>query len=320
MKKSMLKPCLLLMILASVAPISHVLGQAAPTLSVDSPSFNEDAGSGFFTVMLSAPAVADTSVLFILTDVTATAFQDYTLPNGSVTFPTGTNSVTVPFDITDDIDAEWDETFTITLTLGDDQTSGTATIIDNDGIPVNAPSALTAAAHYFTEINLTWVNNHTNATENQVERSPNGISNWQIIANLAPDAVEYLDDDAECSQTYYYRVRAYGTFVYSDYSNTATASTDVCSLPRVSPQPNYYTTNAVTLTWNPITGADSYDFQIADNAAFANVTTVTGINALSYAPTGLENHVYYWRVRAVVVGNAGFWGEREIFIVDVPGA
>ncbi len=316
-----LRFALVLVILAFVFPAfdSRVLGQSLPTLSVDNPSFNEDAGNGYFTVSLDAPAQADTFVSASLNmgEGTATYPDEFSLsPGGGVTILVGQSSAQFSFEIFDDPFAEWNETFIVTFSLGEQQLVRAATIIDDDGIPVNAPSDLAASSLSFTEIKLSWVNHHTNATENQIERSPNGTSGWEIIANLTPDTTQYLDDTAECSKSYHYRVRAVGEFVYSDYSNTASATTDDCSTPGVAPQQNYFTTNEALLTWNSITSADSYELRVDTNPDFTNAQTITGLSSPSVILASLQNTVYYWQVRAVVNGAGGLWSGRQIFVVD----
>ena len=58
---------------------------------------------------------------------------------------------------------------------------------------------------------------------------------------------------------------------------------------------------APSLTWGAVSGAASYDVQVATDPDFANVIrSATGLTSAGYTPSpGLEmNTVYYWRVRA----------------------
>lgn len=58
-------------------------------------------------------------------------------------------------------------------------------------------------------------------------------------------------------------------------------------------QPNF--------TWSAVTGADSYDLEVATDAAFSNIVlTATGLTSTNHTPATSLNHetTYYWRVQA----------------------
>ena len=93
-------------------------------------------------------------------------------------------------------------------------------------VPVQKPLNL-AAAPEDSAVLLTWENQETDS-EIAVERSPNGSSPWTHIAKTSLNAVSYRDTNVECGQTYYYRVRALKTSLYSPYSNTASAGLENC--------------------------------------------------------------------------------------------
>jgi subtilisin-like proprotein convertase family protein len=66
---------------------------------------------------------------------------------------------------------------------------------------------------------------------------------------------------------------------------------------------------APTLTWNAVTGADSYRVEIATDAAFTNlVASQDGLATTSWtAPALAADTVYYWRVRATnACGNGAY--------------
>ncbi len=131
---------------------------AAPTISVSSPTVGEAGGFAVFTIGLSAPSSVATTVNLSLVNgsatgggtdygsATATNLQVST--NGgttwtnatSATFAAGATSVLVRTPIIDDALNEANETFSLTATRSAGSTSnpsatGTATIIDNDAIP-----------------------------------------------------------------------------------------------------------------------------------------------------------------------------------------
>lgn len=110
----------------------------APTITIDSVSVDESAGTAVFTVTLSNASATDTTVTYETTDGTATAGLDYTTTAGTLNFAAGdplTQTISVP--IIDDVFDEPNETFVVLAsptggTLGATRT-GVGTILDNDG-------------------------------------------------------------------------------------------------------------------------------------------------------------------------------------------
>ncbi|MBN1380498.1 MAG: carboxypeptidase regulatory-like domain-containing protein [Deltaproteobacteria bacterium] len=77
-----------------------------------------------------------------------------------------------------------------------------------------------------------------------------------------------------------------------------------------------------TVSWNAVTGAATYDLQVATDEAFTNVVeTQTGLTATSFtAPSDVDDDTYYWRVRAVDAGShAGAYSAASSFIIDTTG-
>jgi Fibronectin type III domain len=92
---------------------------------------------------------------------------------------------------------------------------------------VASPSALTATARTTTVIDLAWVDNATNETGFEVQRSTDGTS-FTTVATLGANSQAYASTGLVKNKLYHYRVRAVriGTpTVYSTYSNTASART-----------------------------------------------------------------------------------------------
>jgi len=98
---------------------------------------------------------------------------------------------------------------------------------------IAAPSGLTATAPSSTMVNLAWTDNATNETAYTVERSPDGSTNWTVLASvLAAGATSYSDTTVSALTTYYYRVKATTATSSSNYSNTANITT-----PGTAPPP-----------------------------------------------------------------------------------
>ena len=118
-------------------------------LSIAGGSAAEDAGSVSFTVSLSQIGSDDVTVGWATANGTATAGDDYTAADGTLTFSPGeTLSQTITVTIADDQIDEDDETFTVTLsdpanaTLATATATGTITDDDTRGVTVS-PQTLT---------------------------------------------------------------------------------------------------------------------------------------------------------------------------------
>jgi predicted Zn-dependent protease len=70
-----------------------------------------------------------------------------------------------------------------------------------------------------------------------------------------------------------------------------------------------------TLSWTAVTGATSYEVQIANNTAFTNpIVNATGITTLSYTSTTLPaSTLLYWRVRALNSCGTGVYSASRTF-------
>ncbi len=88
-----------------------------------------------------------------------------------------------------------------------------------------APSSVTATAVSSSRILLTW--NDTSANEDgfSIEISLDG-SSYSIIDTVLEGVETYENTLLESETEYYYRIRAYNSVGYSDYSNTDSAVTD----------------------------------------------------------------------------------------------
>ena len=106
----------------------------------------------------------------------------------------------------------------------------------SDGtITLGAPSDLSAEATSPGSIELTWTSSNDSVEGYEIERSLSDSSGFEQIATAeeteGADEYEYLDLDLDPDTTYYYRVRAYSGSDYSDYTQTADASTDPAKFP-----------------------------------------------------------------------------------------
>ncbi|MDD2752229.1 MAG: fibronectin type III domain-containing protein, partial [Candidatus Omnitrophica bacterium] len=118
-------------------------------------------------------------------------------------------------------------------------------------IPVTvlaAPSDLSAQAVSSTEIDLTWRANANTLTGFKLERSTSPSSGFAEIAVTGVNITTYNNSGLTAGTTYYYRVRAFNTGGYSDYSNIVSITTPVL-LAAPSNLTSYSLGKRVVLSW-----------------------------------------------------------------------
>jgi hypothetical protein len=77
------------------------------------------------------------------------------------------------------------------------------------------------AEAFATPLTLTWVNNAVDAIGFSVERSTGGTGAFAEVATTGAVVTAYVDPTVTDTTSYCYRVRAFNSTEYSDYSNTA---------------------------------------------------------------------------------------------------
>lgn len=108
------------------------IGSVTPTtpdLAIDDVTVNEADGTATFTASLSAASTSPVTVDFTTLDGTAISGSDYTANTGNLTFAAGETIQAITVAITDDTDAEPNESFTVELS----NVSG-ANLIDGVGL------------------------------------------------------------------------------------------------------------------------------------------------------------------------------------------
>lgn len=91
--------------------------------------------------------------------------------------------------------------------------------------PPVAPTDLAATTASQTAIDLHWVDNAGNEGSFSVERSPDGTSEWGLVATVGSNIVDHHDSGLTPGTSYYYRVFARNDDGDSTYSNVAVATT-----------------------------------------------------------------------------------------------
>lgn len=93
-------------------------------------------------------------------------------------------------------------------------------------VPLNAPSALNAAAESSSGINLTWGDNSNNEAGFRIERKTGDGGTYSEITAVSANVTGYNDTGLNPSTLYYYRIKAYNPAGSSSYSNEAGATTN----------------------------------------------------------------------------------------------
>ena len=88
----------------------------------------------------------------------------------------------------------------------------------------NKPTNLSASALSTTEIKLTWSDNSDNEDGFKLERKEED-GTYAEIKTLSANTISYTDTGLKPNTKYYYRIRAYNSVGYSDYSNEVNATT-----------------------------------------------------------------------------------------------
>ena len=180
--------------------------------------------------------------------------------------------------------------------------------------PPAAPTALSASANGVSQIDLSWTDNSNNEDGFRIERH-SGDGNFAEIATVGANVTSFSSTSLNASTTYTFRVRAYNGAGNSNYSNTASATTDAPPQPPAAPSGLTATANGasqIDLSW--MDNANNEDnFKIERHAGdgnFAEIATVSA-NVTSYNDTGLSaSTTYAYRVRASNgVGNSGYSNE-----------
>jgi peptidyl-Asp metalloendopeptidase len=90
--------------------------------------------------------------------------------------------------------------------------------------PPAAPTNLHDSESGTSFLRVDWSDTSNNESGFVVERSLDGF-NFQQIASVPTDTDSYIDNELQAGKLYYYRVRAWNSTSFSNYSNTAVATT-----------------------------------------------------------------------------------------------
>lgn len=164
-----------------------------------------------------------------------------------------------------------------------------------------APSGLTAIAVSGTQINISWVDNATDETAFELERSADGIT-FVKITDIGFDLEYFQNIGLAATTKYWYRILAKNSAGKSAYSNIASATT--LQVPPAAPDgltAEAISSTQINLAWND-KSANETRFELERSLNGTNFTKIADIavNLTLYQNTGLTAvTTYYYRVRAV---------------------
>lgn len=176
--------------------------------------------------------------------------------------------------------------------------------VNAPGLPA-APGNL-SAVQSGSSVNLTWIDNATNATGYMVERSTDGV-NFSVIASPLAGIVKLTDANLTVGTTYTYRVKTVNGALQSGYSNTASIT---ISQSRPSAPSNLngilQSGPSVNLTWTD-NSSDETGFTIERSTDGANFATINGVSSkagtgstAAYTDAAVQAGTsYYYRVKAM---------------------
>jgi hypothetical protein len=158
--------------------------------------------------------------------------------------------------------------------------------------PPPAPARIDAVPGEWGAVAITWDAAST-ATGYRLQRSPNGVDSWELIATTG--ATSYTDGGRALEQRVCYRVEAYNAY------GANTSGADCTALPNAPS--TLVATGApvgIDLTWSDNSLVeDGYEVQRAEgNYVFSTIATLPS-NATTYRDASpVVNTVYWYRVRA----------------------
>ncbi|WP_267402635.1 MULTISPECIES: LamG-like jellyroll fold domain-containing protein [unclassified Chryseobacterium] len=172
---------------------------------------------------------------------------------------------------------------------------------------LNFTNATTSGTPASSSLTVNWVDNATNETNYVLERSSNG-TNFNVIATLPANAINYNETGLTPNTQYYYRVKAINSTDSSVYASASITTPPVPSAPTkaANPTPTNANNNVelsngnVLLKWTGSSNTTNYNVYFGTNPqSLTSVGTVPYSAAPSYQLTNLNTATnYYWRVDA----------------------
>jgi hypothetical protein len=169
-------------------------------------------------------------------------------------------------------------------------------LFDDSGTPPDAaPLGLSATALSSAQVQLTWINNASNATGVKILRATSSTGFTQVTT-VARDVTTFTDSGLTPSTTYFYLVEA-----TNQYGDSLPGNPVVLRTPIPAPvlQVADVTASTIVLSW---TGGANDHYEVERSTDGTNFTLIAGdipATQTTFTDTGLELGRYYYRVRGV---------------------
>lgn len=175
------------------------------------------------------------------------------------------------------------------------------------GVPLAAPSKLSATIVSGTEVKASWPAS-TGATGYQLYRAASEKGNYTGVYSGTDKS--YTDSGLKTGTAYYYKVRSYmtiGTVTYYSPYSAVKGAVALAAPGSLSFTPAKGT--SIKIAWPAVSGAGGYELYRASSEA-GNYTRVYAGTSRSYVdPSGGGKKVYYYKLRAYkTVGGAKNYG------------
>lgn len=176
--------------------------------------------------------------------------------------------------------------------------------VNDSTLTLIPPSELTADPLSSSEIKLTWKDNSTDEIYFYIEYKIGESGSYTVLTNLSANVTTYTHTGLKQETTYYYRVRAYNSYGYSQYSNEATATTLTLGVPS-NLTAAVLSSTEIKLIWKDNSTEETQfyiEYKVGESGVYSALTSVTA-NTTSYIHTNLTlNTTYYYQVRAYSAG------------------
>ena len=191
----------------------------------------------------------------------------------------------------------------------------------------DAPSNLTGEALGASVVQLNWKDNSDTEDGFIIERTNPATGNYERIAVLPRNTIEYFDSDLYALTTYKYRVASFKSASVSAFTNVLTVSTYGKDVPApgnliATYDPNQ---NGVVITWDDKTLFETGTYIERKETSTGKYELVGTTNADEniFVDKNIEiNQIYYYRARFSTTDgfNTQYSNEDTVYIYDAPPA
>ncbi|MHC6204812.1 fibronectin type III domain-containing protein [Breznakiellaceae bacterium SP9] len=159
------------------------------------------------------------------------------------------------------------------------------------------PTGLAVSQVTSSSVDLSW-NPVTSVSSYRLYRSTSSEGVYSLIAS--PSGTAYTNTGLTGGTTYFYKISAYFSGNGEGEQSSSVSATLLPAVPTGLVQTNQ-TTSTITMSWNPVAGADGYYVyrSISNSGLEGTYTRLTSTSNTSYTNTGLSNGItYFYKVSA----------------------